>query len=226
MWNSVEQLASQEPRSIQSGPFGSNLLHSEFQDSGILAIGIDNVFDGRFSMGRQNRISLEKYEELKKYTARPLDVVITVMATVGRCCVVPPTIETAIITKHVYRISTNQAIMNPYFLMYSFLGCDEVQKQLYGSIRGQTRPGINGAILKQIKIPIPSLDEQSTIIEEIEARLSVIDKLEETIETSLQEAEALRQSILKQAFAGKLAPQEPGDEPAEALLARIKSNAS
>jgi hypothetical protein len=104
-WASVEELASGEPHSMQSGPFGSNLLHAEFQDQGILAIGIDNVQDGSFSMGREHRISKAKYEELRKYTARPLDVLITVMATVGRVCVVPEKLESAVITKHVYRIS-------------------------------------------------------------------------------------------------------------------------
>jgi type I restriction enzyme S subunit len=77
VWTSVEQLLLFEPRSLQSGPFGSNLLHSEFQHTGVLAIGIDNVLEGRFSMGSQHRISLEKYEQLEKYAARPLDVLIT-----------------------------------------------------------------------------------------------------------------------------------------------------
>ena len=220
-WATVEQLASSQPRSIQSGPFGSALLHSEFQETGILAIGIDNVLEGVFSIGRQHRISHQKYEELNKFTARPLDVLITVMATVGRCCVVPTDLETAIITKHVYRISANQAVIAPRFLMFCFLG-GEVRNQLFGRVQGQTRPGINGEILKKLAIPLPPLAEQQQIVAEVERRLSVIEQAEAAIETCLKRIERARQSILEQAFSGQLVPQDPDDGPASVLLERIQ----
>jgi type I restriction enzyme S subunit len=223
VWATVDQLASEEPRSIQSGPFGSSLLHSEFQDSGILAIGIDNVLEGRFSMGSQHRISVEKYAELEKYTARPLDVLVTVMATVGRCCVVPAGLERSIITKHVYRISANQQLINPYYMMFALRGGSEVRRQMFGQVKGQTRPGINGEILKCIALPVPPPEEQHRIVAEVERRLSVIDELEATVDANLKRAERLRQSILKRAFEGKLVPQDPDDEPASVLLERIRA---
>ena len=55
-----------------------------------------------------------------------------------------------------------------------------------------------------IKIPVPSVDIQKKIVEQIESRLSMCDSIECTIDTSLRQAEALRQSILKQAFEGRL----------------------
>jgi len=58
---------------------------------------------------------------------------------------------------------------------------------------------------------------------QVDAQFSEIDALEADIDLNLQKAEALRQSILKKAFAGELVPQDPADEPAAALLARIRA---
>ncbi len=63
---------------------------------------------------------------------------------------------------------------------------------------------INVDILEKVKIPLPSLSEQQLIVSELESKLTVCDKIEETISQSLQQAETLRQSILKKAFEGKL----------------------
>ncbi len=76
--------------------------------------------------------------------------------------------------------------------------------------------------LEKSLIPLPPLPEQQKIVEEIERRLSVADETEKTVEQSLKQSEALRQSILKKAFEGKLVPQDPTDEPASVLLERIK----
>ena len=76
--------------------------------------------------------------------------------------------------------------------------------------------------VENLKIPLSSEEEQEEIVQEIESRLSICDQLEATITENLQKAEALRQSILKQAFEGKLVPQDPNDEPAEKLLEQIR----
>jgi type I restriction enzyme S subunit len=187
-----------------------------------LAIGIDNVLDGKFSFGRQHRISQQKYEMLKKYTARPLDVLVTVMATVGRCCVVPADMETAIITKHVYRITTNQTIVNPHFLMHCIRGCSAVLAQVQDEIQGATRPGINGTILKEIRIPLPPLTEQKEIVRRAEALFKIADQSEERYRKAKDHVDRLTQSLLAKAFRGELVPQDPNDEPASTLLERVR----
>ena len=200
-WLTIEQLASREPRSIQSGPFGSNLLHSEFQSSGKLVIGIDNVEDGVFSIGTNHRISESKFAELEKYRARPRDVLITVMATVGRVCVLPEDIEPAIITKHVYRITVDQSVAVPEYVGIALRGAREVRAQLLGSVQGQTRPGLNGSLVKRIRVPIPPLLEQCRIIAEVDRRLSLVREVGREVDANLARALALRQSILTRMFA-------------------------
>ncbi len=95
----------------------------------------------------------------------------------------------------------------------------EILSRLCGSIAQQA---IYLRDIKNVPIPLLSIEEQTQIVQEIETRLPVADMLDQIIEESLQKAEALRQSILKKAFEGRLVPQDPNDEPAEKLLERIK----
>ncbi len=89
--------------------------------------------------------------------------------------------------------------------------------------RGVAQKHLNVGEYSKLKIFIPELTEQRAILDEIESRLSICDKIEASIVQGLQQAEALRQSILKKAFEGKLVPQDPNDEPAHVLFERIKS---
>jgi type I restriction enzyme S subunit len=115
------------------------------------------------------------------------------------------------------------------FVKY-YIQSPEGFKEITGKMTGTA---IKRIILKRIKdapIPTPSISYQNQIIKEIESRLSICDKIEQTITEGLQKSEALRQSILKKAFEGKLlseaeiekCKQEADYEPASVLLEKIK----
>lgn len=85
------------------------------------------------------------------------------------------------------------------------------------------QPNINLNLLQPMPMPLPPLREVEVIVEKLEAQMSQVSSLESDIDLNLQKAEALRHLILKKAFAGELVPQDPNDEPASELLARIRA---
>lgn len=124
--------------------------------------------------------------------------------------------------------SPNSALVLSRYIFYFFKAN---QKQLESYAPSTAQKNINLEVLENLIIPFCSLEEQKEIIHEIESRLSVADKIEETITHSLHKAEALRQSILKKAFEGCLLSaaeleevrKELDWEPASVLLEKIKA---
>jgi type I restriction enzyme S subunit len=114
---------------------------------------------------------------------------------------------------------------------YTFYLFKSIENTCLKLSSGTTVKGINLQNLKSIKIPKIEFELQTQIVQEIESRLSVADKLAETIQTNLLKSESLRQSILKKAFEGKLLSEaelavcrkEADWEPADRLLERIKN---
>jgi type I restriction enzyme S subunit len=75
----------------------------------------------------------------------------------------------------------------------------------------------------QLALPIPPLPEQQEIVRILDEQFEAIERNERELDAALQRSEALRQSILKKAFSGRLVPQDPADESASALLARLRT---
>lgn len=82
---------------------------------------------------------------------------------------------------------------------------------------------INSEEISDLQIPVPTLAEQEKIVAEIESRFERADALETAVDRALNDAEKLKQAVLKKAFSGELVPQNPDDEPASVLLDRIRA---
>jgi type I restriction enzyme S subunit len=110
--------------------------------------------------------------------------------------------------------------VSDFFLLFlhSFYFTNRLKEEL----RGVNIPFINQTRLAEYAIPLCSLPEQQEIVRLLDEQFEVIEQNEREIDAALKRSEALRQSILKKAFTGHLVPQDPTDEPASALLARIR----
>jgi type I restriction enzyme S subunit len=207
---------------ISDGPFGSNLKTSDYVDNGVRVIRLENIGYMEFRNEFQSFVTKDKYETIKKHTVSKGDIIFSSFVSENiRAAILPDFIDRAINTADCFLVRPSEDKVTKKYLLYYF-STKEMYQQLIGEIHGATRPRINTTQLKSCQIPLAPLNEQQAIVAEIESRLSVCDKIEETIEQSLKQSESLRQSILKKAFEGKLVPQDPNDEPASVLLARIK----
>jgi len=124
---------------------------------------------------------------------------------VGVCCMVKHTRPRLLNCDKVYRIKVNRKLIIPEYFEY-ILNTPKYQDQIEKMKSGISDSGLNltQRVFVQIAIPVPTIDKQVLIVQEIESRLSFADKMEDSINESLKQAEALRQSILKKAFSGEL----------------------
>src|SRR4029077_16772970 len=114
----LETFARSEKGTFRSVPFGSALLHQEFVADGVPAIGIQDVQENRFSLSHKWNVTSEKAEELKRFTIKPRDILITVMGTLGRACVVPDDVPWMISTKHIWTITLDQGRAEPRWVSF------------------------------------------------------------------------------------------------------------
>lgn len=102
------------------------------------------------------------------------------------------------------------------FLLHSY-------EAMRGQASGGVQPNLNLQIIKTIALPLPPVVEQQEIASQIEQQFEQLERQKEAAKHALKQSTAQRKNILKAAFSGQLVPQDPNDEPASVLLARIRA---
>ena len=216
--------------SLKRGPFGGDLKKSFFVENGYAVYEQQHAINNDFTTIRYH-IDQERYEKLKACNVGPGDYIVSCSGTMGKIARLPKGSPNGVINQALLRIRINESIISHEYFLEHFKSA-LFQRKILKDSRGSGMQNMAGIKeIKPIRIKVPTLPEQSQIIKEIESRLSVCDQLEESISESLNKAEALRQSILKKAFQGRLLSNEeierckavPDYEPAAVLLQKIKN---
>jgi len=202
-WKEVRfaELAEKKRGSMRSGPFGSSLLHGEFTETGdVKVLGIDNVVTNKFQWKRNRCITLEKFQQLKRYQVFPNDVLISIMATLGRTAVVPDNIPICINSKHLAAITLDKKIANPHFVSFAFHSHPIILRQMNSKVKGAIMDGLNLTIIQKLLFKLPPIELQNKFVE----LLNKVELLKEQNRNSLVELETLFGSLSEKAFKGEL----------------------
>lgn len=187
-------------RDARTGPFGSQLLVSEFTDTGIPVLGIDNVVQNKFAWAKERYITKHKYEQLKRYQVKPGDVLVTIMGTCGRCAVVPEGIGRAINTKHICCLTPIDTLVRSIFLQSALIWDRSILLQLGVESKGAIMPGLNMGKIVNLKIRLPPIGKQELFAE----RIRLISEQTQKLEHSQVGASSLFTSLQHRAFRGEL----------------------
>lgn len=179
-----------------------------------------NVRWGKFALDNLLEMRFEESEYVR-FGLKDGDLVICEGGEPGRCAVWRKELgQDMQIQKALHRVRFTDSINSSFVQMYFELCASN--RRLERMFTGTTIKHLTGEKLSRMVVPICPINEQMQILLALESKFSETDQLDQTITTALQQAEALRQSILKKAFSGQLVPQDPNDEPASELLARIR----
>ena len=187
--NKIGDIDHKMPKQLSTGyPYVST---KDFTDN--LKISFDNA----------KYISEEDYLHLsRKIKPERGDIIFPRYGTIGKNILVDFDKE-FLVSYSCAVVKPNQnMVLSKYIYMYSL--SPKVKEEVRKYTVETTQANVGIASIKNFIFPLPTIKEQQLIVDELESKLTICDKVEETIKLSLQQAETLRQSILKKAFEGKL----------------------
>ena len=158
----LKKLNSEISVEVRDGPFGSNLLTSEYTHSGVPLLRVGNVRSGHVDINDLVFISKDKNEQLKRSEVNPGDVVVTKAGNLGDCAIFPRFMSHGNITSHISKVRVKNEYLDPNFLVI-FISTHYCQLQIerFGLLKS-TRPELTLSEVSQLTIPlIPECEQKN-----------------------------------------------------------------
>ena len=187
---------------IRIGPFGTMLHKSDYINGGIPVINPQHIKGGKIIPGPSVTISQEKSTELSAYMLKTNDIIMGRRGEMGRAAAI-----TCVENGWICGTGSILFRLKPEFdsVFYAqLLSSPDVVHYLEEHATGTTMKNLNEDIVQHIPVPFITAEMQEEITMNMDSKMSVCDSIEQTVDTAMQQAEAMRQSILKDAFEGRL----------------------
>lgn len=200
------------------------LMPKENVANGVLYVKVRDMKGDKIDLSSLHRTKPEIAMEYARASLTAGDLLLAIRGTYGRIAHVPPELEGGNITQDTARLAVAPE-MSAAFVAWMLRStiCQNFFKRV---ARGVAVKGVNIGDVRRSPVLVPPIGEQDLIATEVAEKLSQIEAAATAIDHGLRRAARLRQSILKQAFAGRLVPQDPNDEPVATLLERITASRS
>ncbi len=161
-WKTLSEIVSSKKHSLKRGPFGGSLKKEIFVSKGYKVYEQKNAIYNDFKIGNYF-ITLEKYNEMKAFSIKPNDIIISCSGTIGKTAIVPKDVIPGIINQALMKISLNPKIAIPRFIKY-LLDSPSIQRQMFQTSIGSAIKNVSAMKrIKSIKFPNPPLLVQQRI---------------------------------------------------------------
>lgn len=192
---------------IRIGPFGSALTLDQMVADGYKVYGQENVISNNFTAGSRY-ITPTKYVELKSCSIATGDLLVTMMGTTGRCCVVPESIQAGIMDSHLIRLRFQKEV-DPDFMALLIDKGHYIREQIGAAGKGTIMSGLNSAIIKDVMVGFPDLKTQRALVRYVAEQTARIDRLMDMRRRQMALLKEQRATVIQQAVTRGLNPNAP-----------------
>lgn len=201
----IKRIKSKVKDSLVDGPFGSSVnVATDYVDKeeGVPVVKTVNITDNGFNVNDLKYMRKAKYEEIVRHSIKPNDILFSKVGTIGNACLFPDRFPEGILsTTGSCKITVDLQKVIPRYMVYVL----HIMKDHFNLLASSNvQPFLNMTTIGNTKTVLPPVDEQYAILDYLYKKLSVIDKIVNTIETQITKLQEFRQTLISNAVTGKI----------------------